>query len=126
MLSSLVFFRVRTYAFDYLNRDLLLHQLDLYGFRGQALLILRAYLSSRWQYVSINGHFSDTKPILSGVPPGGIPGPFLFSVSINDIVNINELAKFVIYADDTTLLFSAVHEEELFAVANKTLQDVSM
>lgn len=61
---------------------------------------------------------------LSCVPQGSIFDPYLFNIYINNIRNINKVAKFVIYRHDTTLLFSTTHV--LFAVANKTLQKLEL
>lgn len=111
-----------TKAFDYLNHALLLQKMERYGFRGKTLLLLKSYLGTRKQFVCVNGHSSERKPIFSGVPQGSILGPFLFNVYVNDIANTDKGAKFVVYADDTTLLFSATTETELFTKANVTLQ----
>lgn len=108
-----------TKAFDYLDHSLLLRKLEYYGFRGTPLMLLKSYLSKRMQFVQINEHASGVKPILSGVPQGSILGPFLFNIFVNDIPQIDNQAKFVIYADDTTLLFSAASANELELKANK-------
>lgn len=108
-----------TKAFDYLDHSLLLRKLEYYGFRGTPLMLLKSYLSKRMQFVQINEHASGVKPILSGVPQGAILGPFLFNIFVNDIPQIDKQAKFVIYADDTTLLFSAASANELELKANK-------
>lgn len=118
---SLAIFVDFTKAFDYLNHDLLLKKLEIYGFRGNALALLTSYLGSRKQFVQLDGHSSDIKPILSGVPQGSILGPFLFNIYLNDIINIDNVAKFVIFADDTTLLFSEKCPSELISRANATL-----
>lgn len=110
-----------TKAFDYLNHALLLQKMERYGFRGKTLQLLKSYLGSRKQFVCVNGHSSERKQILSGVPQGSILGPFLFNVYVNDIMNTDKKTKFVVYADDTTLLFSAKTETELFTKANFTL-----
>lgn len=113
-----------TKAFDYLNHVLLLQKIERYGFRGKVLLLLKSYLGSRQQFVHVNGHSSERKRILSGVPQGSILGPFLFNIYVNDIVNADKGAKFVIYADDTTILFSATSVTELIKKANSTLRQL--
>lgn len=92
-------------AFDLVDHNILLSKLQYYGFRGKALSLLNSYLSFRQQVVLINGIQSEAKRLLCGVPQGSILGSLLFNIYVNDIVNINSNAKFVIYADDTSLFF---------------------
>lgn len=111
--------------FDYLDHDLLFKKIEMYGFRGQLLLLISSYLSSRQQYVHINGHSSSIKSIRSGVPQGSILGPFLFNLYVNDIVNISRSTKFIIYADDTSLFFTGDTASDLIDTANDTLEKLA-
>lgn len=72
-------------AFDSIDRTLLLNKLELYGIKGNFLELIKNYLSDRKQQVNLNGNLSMLKPIDYGVPPGGILGPLLFIIIVNDL-----------------------------------------
>lgn len=114
-----------TKAFDYINHRILLHKLEHYGIRGIALKLISSYLQHRSQCVVIAGHSSSIKPVTLGVPQGSILGPFLFVLYINDIVTLDHSAKYIIYADDTSLFFPGSSAEDLTCHANRTLHLVS-
>lgn len=44
--------------------------------------------------------------ITRGVPQGSVLGPKLFTTYINDICRVTNILRFVVFADDTTILFS--------------------
>ena len=94
-------------AFDMVSHDILLHKLKHYGIRGIAHDWFRSYLDNRQQYVSIDGNNSSTQRLKYGVPQGSILGPLLFIIYINDIPEINKIAKFILYADDANIILTA-------------------
>lgn len=96
-------------AFDTIDHQLLLKKLDNYGCRGVVNDWLASYLSNRKQYVYFNGINSDLSNVTCGVPQGSILGPKLFILYINDICNVSNVLKFVIFADDTNIFCS--HED---------------
>ena len=100
-------------AFDMVEHPILLQKLEHYGIRGPALKWLESYLSNRKQFVSVNGAESSTLSIDFGVPQGSILGPLLFIIYINDIPNISEFAKFILYADDANIILTANTIEEI-------------
>ena len=64
-------------AFDTLNHDLLIAKLHAYGFSRNALMLIKSYLSNRWQRTKINNSYSSGIELLRGVPQGPILGPLL-------------------------------------------------
>ena len=101
-------------AFDMVDHVVLLKKLNHYGIRGPALNWLRSYLSNRKQYVSINNSDSSSMTIAHGVPQGSILGPLLFIIYINDIPNIANFAKFILYADDANIIITANTIEDVY------------
>ena len=93
-------------AFDSLDHHILLDKLYCYGMRGIVYKWFQSYLDNRKQYVSINGYTSNQKTIKCGVPQGSILGPLLFILYINDICNVSDRLKFILYADDTSVFMS--------------------
>ena len=93
-------------AFDTLNHNILLNKLELYGVRGLGQTWFRNYLTGRKQVVQLGSSTSSMKKITHGVPQGSILGPLLFLLYINDITNTSNLGKLILFADDTSIVYS--------------------
>ena len=111
-------------AFDSLDHTVLLYKLEHYGVRSVPLIWFKNYLTNRRQFTSINGTKSNTLPLTCGVPQGSILGPLLFLIYANDVINTTKLLRFILYADDTNILFSHKNETTLYNIVNNELINV--
>ena len=89
-------------AFDTLNHELLIAKLAAYGFDKSSLLLVKSYLSNRWQRTKINKSYSSWSELLTGVPQGSILGPLLFNIYLNDLFYLENDCDVCNFADDTT------------------------
>jgi hypothetical protein len=112
-------------AFDTIDHKILIHKLELYGFRGIVLDWFKDYLYNRKQYVYYNSCDSELKDIICGVPQGSILGPLLFILYVNDIINTSNVLDVILFADDTTILYSNKDIRSKFGLINNELKEVS-
>ena len=108
-------------AFDTVNHDLLIKKLFFYGIRCTANAWLNNYLTNRNQYVIADGHSSGMRFITCGVPQGSVMGPVLFLLYINDMCNVSNLLKFVLFADATNIFCSSTSLHDLQYTINREL-----
>ena len=111
-------------AFDTVEHSILLNKLHNYGIRGTALQWFNIYLTNRYQYVNYNNTTSNMKQIVYGVPQGSILWPLLFLLYINDISSVSNVFSSLLFADDTTLLYSSNNLQELSATVNNELSHI--
>jgi hypothetical protein len=100
-------------------------KLEKYGVRGEALKWFACYLSDRSQSVVINNTISTSKPIVCGVPQGSVLGPLLFLVYVNDLVQVSDKAKFILFADDTNVIYHDKNLSTLIDSVNTDLEEIS-
>ena len=89
-------------AFDRVWHEGLLYKLKSYGISGPLLILIKSFLTNRFQRVVLNGQTSNWKNILAGVPQGSILGPLFFLNFINDIPEGIQ-SNIKIFADDTSI-----------------------
>ena len=89
-------------AFDSASHFKLIKTLSQYKIHNSLVSWFKEFLHDRTQKVVIGNTLSESLPIFSGVPQGGVIGPLLFIICINDIsseVYVN--SNINLFADDT-------------------------
>lgn len=112
-------------AFDTLNHKILINKLEYYGIRGVPLALIKSYLHNRTQYVSYHNYLSCHQPITCGVPQGSVLGPLLFTLYINDIEHACPELNFILFADDTNLMYSNKDIWTLKRIVNNQLASLA-
>ena len=112
---SLALFIDVSKAFDSLGHNILLKKLEHNGVRSVALNWFNSFLTHRFQFTELDGSRYLLKMITSGVPLESTLGLYLYTVYVNDILNVVLNVKCILYADDTTLL---LHNSNILALIN--------
>ena len=112
-------------AFDTIDHKILLNKLYMYGIRGITHNWFKNYLSERYQCVSINNCSSSLQKIKSGVPQCSILGPILFLLYNNDLPNASNILRFLLYADDTNILYKNFDPKSITDTINKEIPKVT-
>ena len=86
-----------------ISHELLIANLNAYGFDIKTLNFILAYFTSRKQKTKTGSSFNDFLNILFRIPQGSILGPLLFIIIyICDLFMVYDATEFASYAYDTT------------------------
>ena len=111
-------------AFDTVDHKILCNKLKLMGIASTKWF--ESYLSNRSQLVNVGEINSDTANVTCGVPQGSILGPLLFLCYVNDMAtSIDADCKLLLYADDSTVLFSHTDPDQIAIKLGKVLESCS-
>ena len=65
-------------------------------------MLIKGYLTKRWQRTKVNTSFNSWSEMLLGVSQGSVLGPLLFNIYLNDFFYLTECTNVCNDADDTT------------------------
>ena len=96
--------------FDTIDHRILVHRLHTdFGFTDAVLRWFSCYLTDRTHYISLSNHCSAFAPVHSGVSPGSVLGPMLFTMYIKPLSAFIKSHSIIhhSFADDLQLQMSA-------------------
>ena len=96
-------------AFETVDHNILLRKLCCYGVNGNALQLLKSFLTDRTQRCYVNGVLSPEQYVSCGIPQGSILGPLLFIIYIDDFPKCLGHTTPGMFGDDTYI--STSHED---------------
>ncbi|PFX13026.1 putative RNA-directed DNA polymerase from transposon BS [Stylophora pistillata] len=114
-------------AFDSIRHDLLINKLHKLGVSFATCSWFLSYVSQLTQVVKIENSLSEPLPLKAGVPQGSILGPMLFTLYVNDLLQVPKHCRALRYVDDTKVFMALPSSQLLEAVAavNQDLRDIS-
>ena len=86
-------------AFNNVDHGILLLKLYQFGVRGKIFSLIKFYLTGR-EKIRINGFFSTSTPVTSGVPQRSILSSLLFVIYVNDLPGTCKASYSLLCADD--------------------------
>ena len=100
-------------AFDSVSHEKLLYKLSKYGLGEKLIKWVNTFLCNRSQLVKIDGSFSISLDVTSGVPQGSILGPTFFLIYINDLCDLEISSDLVLFADDLKVFNDSRNHKKL-------------
>lgn len=123
-LEAIVIFLDLARAFETIDRNRLIKKMQNYGINDVELKWFMSYLQHRKQYTKYKNCQSETLEIPIGLPQGTQLSVFLFLMYINDIRQIAEEGKIILFADDTVLIVTDKNIENAKQKTNEYLKKI--
>ena len=111
-------------AFDKVSHNKLIYKLHQLGVWGRNLAWIRGFLSDRSQRVVVDGEFSSSIPVTSGIPQGSVLGPILFLAYINDLPE-QVKSQVRLFADET-VVYITMDKQDSPAVLQGVLKQLEL
>ena len=74
---------------------------------------------------NFDGYHSSHHFIKCGVPQGSILGPLVFLIYINDMCDVSKILDFILFADDTNIIFSHKNINVIEKTLNEELSNLT-
>ena len=112
-------------AFDVVPHQRLLNKLENYGIKGPVKNWISNFLEGREQQVIVDGSFSESATVNSGVPQGTVLGLLMFLVFINDLPEVITYGTRVrLFADDC-LVYRPIRNQHDQIILQQDLDSLS-
>ena len=102
-------------AFDTVDHNILLKEIEINGIVGKNLKWFKNYLNNRNQYIQVKNKEKTNLLYL----------PLLFLICISDLQVVSDVSEPIIFADDTNLFYSHKDITALFFKVNNELHKVN-
>ena len=116
-----------TAAFDTIDHNIMIRQLQCIGLSSTALEWFISYLDSRSYSIRIESHLTKPRLISNGVPQGSVLAPILFNIYLSPLLDIFDKypdINFHVYADDIQIYCNLPDPSLNISTLNKCLEEI--